>query len=320
MAPVFAQDGEADVGVAVLIGGVGIDELLDHIKVVVQGLDLRIAGPGQNLLLDEESGAADAVGDLGAIGQAVVGDDVQHVIAVRVLLDQAGLLGLDVRPQAGGLLGRDIVQQVDQSAALDDQVRAVAAGEQIRVVLVGNLQTQGLVQVAGEELELKGNAELFLDQFVDLVVFCGQITGIAGEHGQGNGFFPFSHYRGYQRQHHCQCQQSSQDFLHGFLLRFVISGTPVPFEHIMTKLYVLSQWIIRSFLLIYCLLCDRSLPSKNTNVCTGNSFFAFPVFKELRAFPRVIKFLFLNSCATISEMIPENHLTARNDHLFAQSL
>ena len=72
----------------------------------------------QNLLLDEEGGAADAQGDLVAVSEAVVGDDVQDIVAVLILLDQTGLLGLDVGPQAGGLFGADVVQQVDQGAAV----------------------------------------------------------------------------------------------------------------------------------------------------------------------------------------------------------
>ena len=81
-------------------------ELLDQIEIAVQGdvLDVRISGIRQNLLLDEEGGAADAQGDLGAIRQTVVGDDVQGVFAVN-LFDQAGLLGLDVRPQPGVFSG-----------------------------------------------------------------------------------------------------------------------------------------------------------------------------------------------------------------------
>ena len=222
MTPVFAQDRKSDVGGAVRIGGVRIEEPLDNVEVLIQGLDLGIAGPGQDLLLDEEGGAANAVDDLVAVSQAVVGDDVQHVVAVSILVDQAGLLGLNVRPQTGGLLSRAVVQQVDQSAAADDQVRAVTAAEQVRIVLAGDFHAQGLVQVASEIFKLEGNAELFFDQLVDLVVLSRLITGVANEGSQSDGFegIAFSHHRGDERKHHGQRQQGREKFPHDGLLHY----------------------------------------------------------------------------------------------------
>ena len=234
--PVIAQDGKSDIGVAIFISGVGIDELLDCIEVFVQSLDLRITVKLQNLLLNPESGAAYGVDDLRAISQTEVRDDVQngfshegsvfiHVrstIAVNVRILQDTAQGsFDMLPQQGGLFLGDVVQQVNQSTAIDDQVSAVAAGEDIRIVFVGNFQAQAFIQGAGNKFKLKFDPQLFLDQLVDLVVRIWLLTGVT--------------------------------------VRFVVFGTTVPFAHIMIKMYVLQQWRIWSFLHIDCCLFHHLL-------------------------------------------------------------
>ena len=215
--PAVAQDVKADVGNAVRIGGVLGDEALDQVEVLVQGLDGGIARPGQHLLLDEERGAVDLVDDLIALAQAVVGDDV-HDILVQVLVmgDDAVLLGLDVGPDVRGILGVDVVQQVDQRAGVDQGLGAVAAVEQVRQVLhVLQLQAQGLVQVAGQELKLELDAKLLFDLLVDLVVGSGLVAGGAVEISQGDGFLSLGHREGnHQRSQQRQRQQYGQQFLH----------------------------------------------------------------------------------------------------------
>ena len=89
-------------------------------------------------------------------------------------------------PEARCRLGRDIVEEVDQRAVLDEQVSAVAAVEQIRIVFAGDHHAELFIQVAREELELEGDTELVFNLLIDLVVFRGLIAGIAAEYGQGN--------------------------------------------------------------------------------------------------------------------------------------
>ena len=109
MSPVFAQDVEADVRNAVLVSRVLSDEALDQVEVLIEGVNLRIACPLKNLLLQEERRAVDLVDDLLAVCKAVVRDDVKDVIAIFILIDETCLLRLDVGPEARCLLGRDIV-------------------------------------------------------------------------------------------------------------------------------------------------------------------------------------------------------------------
>ena len=54
--PVLAQNGKAGVGGAVLVGGVGSDEALDQIEILVQGGGHHVVVPRDDLLLDEEHG------------------------------------------------------------------------------------------------------------------------------------------------------------------------------------------------------------------------------------------------------------------------
>ena len=118
-------------------------------------------------------------------------------------------------PETRGLFGADVVQQVDQSTVVDDQVSAVAAVEEIRIVFIGNLQTQGFIQVAGQEFEFELDAEFFFDQLVDLVVFIRLITGIAAEHSQRDRFESAVCQSGRKQGcDHCERKKSSQKFLH----------------------------------------------------------------------------------------------------------
>ena len=211
--PVFAQDGEAFVSGAVLIGGVSSDEALDQIEVLVDRLDLGVAAPSQDLLLDVESGAVGIQVDLAVVVDAVVGDDEQLTILAQVLRLEIGDL-LQVLVQVGGLLLRDVGQQVDQSAGLDQLLSGVGAVHQVSVVFADDLGAQGLVQVASQEFELELDAEFFFDQLVDLVVACGLIAGIAAEHGNSDGLLSCGR-KAAQRQNHHNRQNQREQFTHG---------------------------------------------------------------------------------------------------------
>ena len=121
-------------------------------------------------------------------------------------------------PQTGGLLGADIVQQVDKRASVDDQIRAVAAVEEIGIIFASDHQTQLLIQVAGEKLELELDAELFFDLLVDLVVLRRLITGIATENSQRDGLLALfrkhgnGEDEGQQHDHHHQGRHKSFHF------------------------------------------------------------------------------------------------------------
>ncbi len=245
MSPVFAEDIKADIRSSVLIGGVLRKESLDQVEVLVQSVDLRIACPLKNLLLDEECGSVDGVDDLLAVGQAVVRDDVEGIVAVLILCDQACLLGLDVCPQARSSLGGYIVKKVDQSAVLDKKVSAVAAVKQIRIIFTGDLHAEGLIQVACQELKLKGNAEFFFDLLIDLVVVCRLIAGIAAENSQGDGFLRFFRMNGDCRSG-CQCQYQCgcQDFFHVLVL------LQERFEHLCPVNWIVIWLLFHAMLLI----------------------------------------------------------------------
>ena len=104
----------------------------------------------------------------------------------------------------------------DQRAGVDQGLGAVAAIEQVRQVFhVLQLQAQGLVQVAGQELELELDAEFLFDLLVDLVVSGGLVAGGAVEVGQGDGFLILGHSEGHQQgAQQRQRQQYGEHFLH----------------------------------------------------------------------------------------------------------
>ena len=221
--PAFAQDGKAGVGRAVGSGGIGGHVALDQVKVLVQGGGHFVVVPGNDLLLNKEGGAVAVVLDLSVIVDAVVGNDEQFTVIVHQLLD--AVVGVKVLVEVGGLFLGDVGQQVDQHARVLQGLGAVAAVEQIGIHVVSQLQAQGLIQVAGQEFDFEFNAQFFLDHLVDLVVFGGLVTGIAPEHGHGNGFRrSFSQNGGNQRNQHRQYQQRGQHLPHVcFLLTFHLS-------------------------------------------------------------------------------------------------
>ena len=137
-----------------------------------------------------------------------------------------------MRPDVRGVLGIDVVQQVDQRAAADqDLVGAVAAVKQIgQVVQILAHQAQLLVQIAGQEFHLEGDAEFLFDLLVDLVVGIGLITRSTVEIGEGDGFF-VGHSHGDQGDQQGQGQDRSQQLFHdSFLL--VLIGHSVPFVRV----------------------------------------------------------------------------------------
>ena len=100
-----------------------------------------------------------------------------------------------------------------QRARVDQGVGAVAAVHQVGVILAGDFDGQGLVQVAGQEFKLEFDAQLVLDLLEDLVVGGGLLAGIADEHRDGDRLF-FRDGGGYQRQYQRQHQQYGQQLLH----------------------------------------------------------------------------------------------------------
>ena len=142
------------------------------------------------------------------IVDAVVGNDEQFAVFIH----QVGKQILDVVVKVGG----DVRHQVNQSASGDQLFSTVGAIEQIGVVFTGDLGAQGLIQVAGKELDLKLDTEFFFDQFVHLVVVRGLVAGIAAEHGDRDGLL--SQREGRHGQDHRQSQDSSQQFTHVSLL------------------------------------------------------------------------------------------------------
>ena len=117
-------------------------------------------------------------------------------------------------PQVGGLLLGDVGQQIDQRTHVDDLLSAVASVEEVRIVFTGNLGAQRLVQVACQEFDFEGDAEFFFDHLVDLVVIRGLVTGIATEHGYGNGLQVVGHGNAHHGQKHRQCHYDCQQFTH----------------------------------------------------------------------------------------------------------
>ena len=112
-----------------------------------------------------------------------------------------------------GLLFADVGQQVDQHVSVFQDFSAVTAVEQVGLLVVSNLQRQGLVQVIGQELNLERNAELISDLLVDLVVSSGLIAGISLEDCHSDGSV-FRHNGRNERENHRQSQQGRQDFPH----------------------------------------------------------------------------------------------------------
>ena len=80
MTPVFAENIKADIRGAVLVGRIRFDERIDQVKILVQGVDLRISAPLKDLLLKEEAGAVHFIDDLLAIRKPIIGNDVHHII------------------------------------------------------------------------------------------------------------------------------------------------------------------------------------------------------------------------------------------------
>ena len=209
MTPVLTEDIKAYIGSSVLIGGILCQESFDYIKILIQGVDLRISCPLQNLLLKEEGRSVDLVYDLLAIGQTIVRNDIQYIIAILVLRDQTGFLRLNMCPQTRCGLGADIVKKVDQGAVLDKKVCAVSAVEQIRIILSCDHHAELLVKIACKEFKLKADAEFIFDLLIDLVVICRLVSGISTENSQGNGLRSFLCHR-LNRKHGSCCHDHCQ--------------------------------------------------------------------------------------------------------------
>ena len=206
-APVVGQDGKTDVLFPVFVFRIFLEEGLDHVKIIVKGMDFGIAGPFEHLLLDIERVPVHAGRNLPSVIYVHAGNRIQRVVTVRVFPDQAVHPWFKMCPETGCLFRGNIVQQIEQFPGFDQFRNPVHARNQIRTVFRSGSNPSYLFKhVSFQELKLKLQPELFLNHPVNLVVLrrgFSRLRDIAGQ--RDRAFFSLTEGNAAEQQgEHCQ--------------------------------------------------------------------------------------------------------------------